>query len=44
MQEQFYGRPIKIADRYLVEDEGDTILEKAIDEKIAFLVVGDPLG
>jgi len=43
--EKFYGRPILLADREVIENEFDKeILEKAIDKKVALLVVGDPLS
>lgn len=42
--EEFYGREIILADRTIVEQEADTILEEAKEQDVAFLVVGDPLG
>ena len=42
--EAFYGRPIELADRTLVESSSDTILQSALTTDIAFLVVGDPFG
>ncbi|XP_064385927.1 diphthine methyl ester synthase-like isoform X2 [Halichondria panicea] len=42
--EKFYGREVMLADRDLVEQNSDEILRDAIDNDIAFLVVGDPLG
>eukprot|EP00111_Clytia_hemisphaerica_P022260 TCONS_00065428-protein len=42
--EQFYGREVILADRTLVEQESDTILENAKEKDVVFLVVGDPLG
>ncbi|XP_066590625.1 diphthine methyl ester synthase [Prorops nasuta] len=42
--EEFYGRSIIIADRELVEDDSNDILEDAESQDIAFLVVGDPFG
>ncbi|KAK6537734.1 diphthine synthase, variant 2 [Orbilia ellipsospora] len=42
--EEFYQRPVIIADRELVESDSDTILQGAISTDIAFLVVGDPFG
>ncbi|XP_011504357.1 PREDICTED: diphthine synthase [Ceratosolen solmsi marchali] len=42
--EEFYGRKLLVADRELVENNADIILENADKEDIAFLVVGDPFG
>ncbi|TPX31735.1 hypothetical protein SmJEL517_g05006 [Synchytrium microbalum] len=42
--EEFYGKPIVIADREMVESEADTILDGADKIDVAFLVVGDPFG
>ncbi|KAJ9596950.1 hypothetical protein L9F63_012020 [Diploptera punctata] len=42
--EQFYGRNLIIADRELVEQGADEILEDADAIDVAFLVVGDPFG
>ncbi|CAG9789318.1 unnamed protein product [Diatraea saccharalis] len=42
--EQFYGRPLVIADRELCESGIDDILEESKEKEIALLVVGDPLG
>lgn len=42
--ETFYGRSLILADRELVEDNGNTILPKTPDENVALLVVGDPFG
>ncbi|KAI9661258.1 MAG: diphthine synthase [Bathelium mastoideum] len=42
--EAYYGRPITIADREMVESSSDTILENADKEDVAFLVVGDPFS
>ncbi|RMD40217.1 hypothetical protein DV735_g4910, partial [Chaetothyriales sp. CBS 134920] len=42
--EEFYGRPIILADRDMVEQKSDEILENADKLKVAFLVVGDPFG
>jgi diphthine synthase len=44
MQESFYGRPVIIADREMVESSSDEILAGADKVDIAFLVVGDPFG
>ncbi|XP_068993756.1 diphthine methyl ester synthase [Neodiprion pinetum] len=42
--EKFYGRPVIVADRELVESGADEILAEAEVKKVAFLVVGDPFG
>ncbi|XP_050070745.1 diphthine methyl ester synthase [Anopheles maculipalpis] len=42
--EEFYGRKLILADREMVEQRADEILEGATSQSIAFLVVGDPLG
>ena len=42
-QEEFYGVPVTLADRYMVESEAEKIYERALNEDVAFLVVGDPL-
>ncbi|XP_037030774.1 diphthine methyl ester synthase [Bradysia coprophila] len=42
--EDFYGRPLIIADRDLVEQEAATILDGADTVDVALLVVGDPFG
>ena len=42
--EQVYGKSITVADRDLVEQQAeDLILEPAVEQKVAFLVVGDPV-
>lgn len=41
--EAFYGVPVTLADRYMVESEAEQIYERALNEDVAFLVVGDPL-
>lgn len=41
--EQFYGVPVILADRNMVESEAEEIYVAAKDENIGFLVVGDPL-
>lgn len=43
-QEEFYGRPLIIADRELVEQGADDILSDAENVDVALLVVGDPFG
>lgn len=42
--EEFYGRPLILADRELVESGADAILHDAHQVEVAFLVVGDPFG
>ncbi|KAL8718810.1 MAG: hypothetical protein Q9225_004094 [Loekoesia sp. 1 TL-2023] len=42
--EAYYGRPIIIADREMVESSSDEILASADVVDVAFLVVGDPFG
>lgn len=42
--EDFYGVPVTVADRELVESGSDSILATAKNENVAFLVVGDPFG
>lgn len=42
--ENFYGRPLIVADRDLVELEADVILQGATEKDVALLVVGDPFG
>ncbi|EEA26432.1 diphthine synthase [Talaromyces marneffei ATCC 18224] len=42
--EAYYGRPVIVADRELVETGSDDILENAKEVDVAFLVVGDPFG
>ncbi|XP_023343685.1 diphthine methyl ester synthase [Eurytemora carolleeae] len=42
--EILYGREVILADRDMVEQSADTILEGAKESDIAFLVVGDPFG
>lgn len=42
--EKFYGRSIILADRELVEQGAEEILNDAASEDVAFLVVGDPFG
>ena len=42
--EAFYGRPIIVADREMVETGSDDILHVADQKDVAFLVVGDPFG
>jgi diphthine methyl ester synthase len=41
--EAFYGVPVILADRTMVESEADSIYLAAKEENIGFLVVGDPL-
>jgi diphthine synthase len=42
--EKYYGKPIIIADREMVESYSDEILKNADKENVSFLVVGDPYG
>lgn len=42
--EKFYGREVILADRNMVEQSSDDLMENADTDDIAFLVVGDPLG
>ncbi|KAL8969032.1 MAG: hypothetical protein Q9183_002189 [Haloplaca sp. 2 TL-2023] len=42
--EAYYGRPIIVADREMVESSSEEILAGAEKEDVAFLVVGDPFG
>ncbi|CAL1295782.1 unnamed protein product [Larinioides sclopetarius] len=42
--EEFYGREVIVADREMVEQDSDSILQGGGEEDIAFLVVGDPFG
>ncbi|XP_035892047.1 diphthine methyl ester synthase [Anopheles stephensi] len=42
--EEFYGRKLILADREMVEQRADEILDGATTQSIAFLVVGDPFG
>mmetsp|Transcript_9222 Transcript_9222/g.16211 ORF Transcript_9222/g.16211 Transcript_9222/m.16211 type:complete len:295 (-) Transcript_9222:153-1037(-) len=42
--EAFYGKPVRLADRELVETGSDEILEGAEEVDVALLVVGDPFG
>uniref|UniRef100_A0A1A9ZEZ2 diphthine methyl ester synthase n=1 Tax=Glossina pallidipes TaxID=7398 RepID=A0A1A9ZEZ2_GLOPL len=42
--ETYYGRPLLLADRDLVEEKTDEILTGAIEDDVALLIVGDPFG
>lgn len=42
--EAFYGKPVIEADRDLVEQGADEMINAAKDKKVAFLVVGDVFG
>ncbi|KAL9100707.1 MAG: hypothetical protein Q9163_003952 [Psora crenata] len=42
--ETYYGRPVIVADREMVESSSDEILETAEKSDVVFLVVGDPFG
>eukprot|EP00592_Proboscia_alata_P019201 CAMPEP_0194421234 /NCGR_PEP_ID=MMETSP0176-20130528/20444_1 /TAXON_ID=216777 /ORGANISM="Proboscia alata, Strain PI-D3" /LENGTH=305 /DNA_ID=CAMNT_0039229217 /DNA_START=93 /DNA_END=1010 /DNA_ORIENTATION=+ len=41
--EEFYGKPITIADRHMVESEAEQIYLPAKEGNVALLVVGDPV-
>lgn len=42
--EEFYGKSLILADRDMVENKADQILEEAKDSEIGLLIVGDPMG
>uniref|UniRef100_A0A182Q3G7 diphthine methyl ester synthase n=1 Tax=Anopheles farauti TaxID=69004 RepID=A0A182Q3G7_9DIPT len=42
--EEFYNRKLILADREMVEQRADEILEGTENKTVAFLVVGDPFG
>ncbi|QLG71407.1 hypothetical protein HG535_0B04490 [Zygotorulaspora mrakii] len=42
--EEFYGKPVILADRELVESCSEEIIRNSDKENVAFLVVGDPFG
>ncbi|ESO07949.1 hypothetical protein HELRODRAFT_169662 [Helobdella robusta] len=42
--EKVYGRELILADREMVEQNADVILDEAEREDVSFLVVGDPFG
>ncbi|KAL9126977.1 MAG: hypothetical protein Q9217_004059 [Psora testacea] len=42
--EAYYGRPVIVADREMVESSSDEILGTAEKSNVVFLVVGDPFG
>ena len=42
--EKFYGRDLILADRTLVEQDADCLLDDADEKDVVFLVVGDPFG
>lgn len=42
--EKFYGKKIILADRTMVEQNSDDIIDNAKDKTVSFLVVGDPFG
>lgn len=41
--EEYYGKPIEVADREFVESRAEEIYATAKEENVALLVVGDPL-
>ena len=43
-KEEYYGKPLILADREMVELESDAILNGADQEDVSLLVVGDPFG
>ncbi|GLT51059.1 hypothetical protein SLA2020_245050 [Shorea laevis] len=42
--EKLYAKPVRPADREMVEEKADSILSEALGSDVAFLVVGDPFG
>lgn len=44
VQEKFYERPLIDADRILVEQGADEILDRALEADVVLLVIGDPFG
>ena len=42
--EKYYDKEITLADREMVESQSELILDPAVNQDVAFLVVGDPLG
>ncbi|XP_072997182.1 probable diphthine methyl ester synthase isoform X2 [Typha latifolia] len=42
--EKLYGKEIEVADREMVEERADVMLQEALESDVAFLVVGDPFG
>ncbi|XP_065341136.1 diphthine methyl ester synthase [Cloeon dipterum] len=42
--EEYYGKPVEVADRDAVEQGAAEMLEAAKSSNVAFLVVGDPFG
>ena len=44
LKEEFYGKPLILADRDMVEAESDEILRDAQIQDVSLLVVGDPFG
>ncbi|XP_059477588.1 diphthine methyl ester synthase [Neocloeon triangulifer] len=42
--EEYYGKPVEVADREAVEQGAAEMLEAAKSSDVAFLVVGDPFG
>lgn len=42
--EKFYGKKIILADRTMVEQNSDDIIDNAKEKTVSFLVVGDPFG
>jgi diphthine methyl ester synthase len=44
VQEKLYRKEITTADREMVEERVDQMLQEAANADVAFLVVGDPFG
>jgi len=42
--EEYYGREVIVADREFVEQKSEEIIDSAVVDDVAFLVVGDPFG
>ncbi|KAL8139446.1 hypothetical protein V2J09_005467 [Rumex salicifolius] len=42
--ESLYGKQLIVADREMVEEKADAMLDEACHSDVAFLVVGDPFG
>jgi diphthine methyl ester synthase len=42
--ESFYKKPVVLADRFMVEQNADEIIESSKSQVVSFLVVGDPFG
>ena len=42
--EDLYGRRVRLADRDVIENNSDKIINRAVSEDVALLVVGDPMS